>query len=64
MPWITLIGEKLVSFAEAAEHQPEYSQELPRFLAAILRIFNEFEIVGYVASQRPAQRARLRRLLF
>jgi hypothetical protein len=32
-----LIGEKLVSFAEAAEHHPEYFQELPRFLAAIWR---------------------------
>jgi hypothetical protein len=59
-----LIGEKLVSFAEAAEHQPEYSRELPRFLTAIWRIFNEFEIAGYVASQRPKKRARLRRLLF
>jgi len=59
-----LIGEKLVSFADAAEQHPEFSQELPRFLAATWRTFNEFEIAGYVASQRPARRVRLRRLLF
>jgi hypothetical protein len=59
-----LIGEKLVSFADAAEQHPEFSRELPRFLAAIWRTFNEFEIAGYVASQRPARRVRLRRLLF
>jgi hypothetical protein len=59
-----LIGEKLVSFADAAQHHPEYSRELPRFLAAIWKIFNEFEIAGYIASQRPGRRSRLRSLLF
>lgn len=59
-----LIGEKLVTFADVAEQEATFSRELPRFLAAIWRIFNEFEIAGYVASQRPAKRARLRRLLY
>jgi hypothetical protein len=40
-----------VSFADAAEQHPEFSRELPRFLAAIWRTFNEFEIAGYVASR-------------
>ena len=58
-----LIGEKLTTFADAAEDHPEFAKELPRFLAAIWRIFNEYEIAGYVASQRPAKRTRLRKLL-
>lgn len=58
-----LIGEKLMTFADAAEEHPEFAKELPRFLAAIWRVFNEYEIAGYVASQRPGKRARLRRLL-
>lgn len=58
-----LIGEKLTTFADAAEEHPEFAQELPRFLAAIWRLFNEYEIAGYVASQRPHKRARLRQLL-
>lgn len=59
-----LIGEKLLRFAEVAEEEPDFSRELPRFLAAVWRIFNEFEIAGYVASQKPAKRARLRSLLY
>lgn len=58
-----LIGKKLTMFADAAEEHPEFAQELPRFLAAILRLFNEYEIAGYVASQKPRKRARLRQLL-
>ena len=57
-----LIGEKLTTFAEAAEEHPEFAQELPRFLAAIWRLFNEYEIAGYVASQKARKRARLRQL--
>lgn len=59
-----LIGEKLTTFAGAAEQDAEFAKELPRFLAAIWRIFNEYEIVGYVASQKPRKRAALRQLLF
>ena len=59
-----LIGEKLTTFADAAEKHPEFAKELPRFLAAIWRIFNEYEIAGYVASQKPRTRATLRQLLF
>lgn len=59
-----LIGEKLPTFADAAEDHPEFAKELPRFLAAIWRLFNEYEIAGYVASQKPGKRTRLRRLLY
>jgi hypothetical protein len=59
-----LIGEKLITFADAAEAHPEFAKELPRFLAAVWRIFNEYEIAGYLASRRPATRRKLRKLLY
>src|SRR5437016_2337570 len=59
-----LIGEKLMTFADAARDEPIFAKELPRFLAAIWRVFNEFEIAGYVASRKPATRRRLRQLLY
>lgn len=59
-----LIGEKLKTFANVARADPDFARELPRFLAAIWRIFNEYEIAGYVASQKPAARKSLRQLLY
>ena len=59
-----LIGEKLISFADAARGHPTCAREFPRFLAAVRHTFNEYEIAGYVASQKPAARNRLRQLLY
>jgi hypothetical protein len=59
-----LIGEKLIAFARAAERDPAFAMELPRFLAAVWRIFNRYEIAGYVASRKPAVRKNLRTLLY
>ena len=59
-----LIGEKLLMFADAAEHCPTFAPELPKFLAAVWRVFNQYEIAGYVASQKPTARRTLRRLLY
>jgi hypothetical protein len=59
-----LIIEKLVMFAQEAERQPKFAKELPRFLAAIWQVFNQYELAGYVASQKPAARKQLRRLLY
>ena len=59
-----LIGEKLVTFAQEAECRPEFARELPRFLAAIWQVFNQYELAGYVASQKPTIRKRLRSLLY
>lgn len=50
-----LIREKLLNFAEAAEQRPEFARELPRFLAEVWRIFNQYEIAGYVASLSPSR---------
>lgn len=59
-----LIGEKLMRFADAAEDHPEFAKELPRFLAAVGRVFNQYELAGYIASRKPAARKSLRRLLY
>lgn len=59
-----LIGEKLMMFADAAKRDPKFAKELPRFLAAVWQMFNEYEIIGYIASRKPATRRNLRQLLY
>ncbi len=59
-----LVGEKLMMFAKEAERHHEFANELPRFLAAVWQLFNQYELAGYVASQKPAERRQLRKLLF
>ena len=59
-----LIGEKLRMFGDAARHDAVFARELPRFLAAVWRVFNEYELAGYVAMQKPAVRRQLRTLLY
>ena len=58
-----LVGEKLLAFAQAATEHPEFAVELPRFLSAIYRVFNQYELAGYVASRKPAARKALKQLL-
>jgi hypothetical protein len=62
-----LMGEKLLHFVEAAEHHPEFAQELPYFVAEIKCVFSLAEVGNYAvhiertqplsASQRAAIRA-------
>jgi hypothetical protein len=58
-----LIGEKLITFADAARDDAAFAKELPKFLAAVWRVFNEYEIAGYIATRKPAKRKHLRQLL-
>jgi hypothetical protein len=58
-----LLGEKLLAFSEEAQHRAEFAQELPRFLAAIGKVFNPYELSGYIASQRPPTRQALPELV-
>jgi hypothetical protein len=51
-----LVGEKLLNFAAAAEQHPEFAAELPRFQAAVWRVFNPYELAGYLASSRRPER--------
>jgi len=59
-----LIGEKLLNFAKAADQDPEFAAELPRFQAAVGEIFNPYELRGYVASLKPSARNKLQKLLY
>ncbi len=59
-----LIGEKLRTFAAAAKDDAAFARKLPRFLTAIWRMFNEYEIAGYIATRKPAERKHLRQLLY
>ena len=51
-------------FADAAKDDPNFAKELPRFLAAIWQLFNQYEIIGYITSRKPATRRTLRQLLY
>ena len=59
-----LVGEKLLTFAQTAERDPEFAAELPRFLSAVWRVFNRYEIAGYLTSLKPKPRKQLRALLY
>jgi hypothetical protein len=59
-----LVGEKLLNFAKAADQDPDFAAELPRFQAAVWEIFNPYELRGYVASLKPAARKKLQKLLY
>src|SRR5713226_4110461 len=39
-----IVSEKLMNFAEAARQYPEFAQEMPKFVAAIRRMFTQQEI--------------------
>jgi hypothetical protein len=43
-----LIGEKLVNFLRAADEDPAFAGELPRFMAEITQVFDRAEIETYL----------------
>jgi hypothetical protein len=43
-----LIGEKLFSFIEASEEDPDFAAELPAFVAEIRRIFPQRDIADFL----------------
>jgi hypothetical protein len=59
-----LVGEKLLTFARAADEDSEFAAELPCFQAAVREIFNPYELRGHVASLKPAARKKLRKFLY
>src|SRR5437899_11837118 len=58
-----LIGEKLPIFAHAAGRDPNFAAELPRFLAAVWKIFNRHELTAYLKTLYLARRKKLRHIL-
>jgi len=45
-----LIGEKLLNFLRAADEDPAFAGELPRFVAKITLIFDRAEIESYLGT--------------
>ena len=44
-----LVGEKLMTYAQAAATRPEFARELPRFVAEVRRLFSAEEIDEHLA---------------
>jgi hypothetical protein len=44
-----LVGEKLMTYAQAAATRPEFARELPRFVAEVRRLFSADEIRSQLA---------------
>jgi hypothetical protein len=56
-----LVGEKLMTYADAAATRPEFARELPQFVAEVRRIFSAKEIEQHLAriEQEELQDAEL-----
>ena len=50
-----IVGEKLLNFAEASSHDPNFARELPRFVSEVRRIFAPDEIEEQLAHIQRAQ---------
>jgi hypothetical protein len=44
-----VVAEKLLNFAEAAAHRPEFARELPRFVARVRELFTPEELETHIA---------------
>ena len=53
-----VVGEKLLTFAEAAEEHPEFSQALPQFVSELRRMFTSEEIKEHLARIESARLQR------
>jgi len=47
-----LIGEKLTMHVEASDMHPEFREELPRFVAKIKEMFDDYQIQDYLSNVR------------
>ena len=56
-----VVGEKLLTFAEAAEEHPEFARALPQFVSELRRMFTPEEIEEHLAR---IERERLQRDLW
>jgi hypothetical protein len=56
-----LVGEKLMTYADAASTRPEFARELPQFVSEVRRIFGAKEIEEHLAriEQEELQEAEL-----
>ena len=54
-----IVAEKLLSFAEASSHDPDFARELPRFVSEIRRMFAPGEIQEQLAEIERIQNERI-----
>ena len=54
-----VVGEKLLNFAEASAHDPDFARELPRFVSEIRRMFAPGEIQEQLAEIERIQNERI-----
>ncbi len=50
-----IVGEKLLNFAEASVHNPDFARELPRFVSEVRRMFATDEIKVQLADIERTQ---------
>ncbi|MDE0276507.1 MAG: hypothetical protein OYH76_11480 [Defluviicoccus sp.] len=53
-----VVGEKLLTFAEAAEERPEFARALPQFVSELRRMFTPEEIEEQLARVESARLQR------
>ena len=53
-----VVGEKLLTFAEAAEENPEFARALPQFFSELRRMFTPEEIEEHLARIESARLER------
>ena len=53
-----VVGEKLLTFAEAAEENPEFARALPQFVSELRRMFTLEEIEEHLARVESARLQR------
>ena len=56
-----IVGEKLLNFAEASAHDPDFARELPRFVSEIRRMFAPGEIQEQLAEIERIQNERIQK---
>ena len=56
-----IVGEKLLNFAEASAHNPDFARELPRFVSEIRRMFAPGEIQEQLAEIERIQNERIQK---
>jgi hypothetical protein len=52
-----LVGEKLLAFVRAAERDPRFATELPKFASEVRRLFESWEIESYLDAADRASSA-------
>ena len=50
-----LVGEKFLNFLEAAETNADFQAEIPKFVAKIKTIFEQWQLTQYLATEKKTE---------